>query len=120
MPNFKKSSWQNALRMTSWRVAQAKNPKTPRILASLLRGLAAEVEEKLDKTQTLLLEEYPYIPIRFFASHIGVSYSVGAKLYKKWHLEHKKPIPRHGKMDAGECKQWAERLVTNIMERSTK
>jgi len=120
MAKFTGNSWQNTLRFLVWKVAQSKNQAHLRRLASVLEGLAAQVREKSDREQSVVLEAYPGIPVRYFSTLVGVSYKTGLALYKKWHLACKKPIPRQGRTDAGERKQWEEIVTQELLKRGIK
>lgn len=102
-----RESWQTGLRRKAFQVSQKTNdPHVQLILASLLRGLAAEVEEKAAGTQTRLLTDYPEMPVKYFAACIGVSFNVGSKLHKQWHLDAKKDALRASRASAGEISYW--------------
>jgi hypothetical protein len=102
-----RESWQTGLRRKALQVSQkTKSKEVLLVLTSLLRGLAAEIEEKALGTHTRLLSENPDIPVKYFAACIGVSNGVGTKLHKQWHEDHGAITPKGTRASAGEIAYW--------------
>jgi hypothetical protein len=99
-------TWQSDLRMKVGIISKVKNEVHRRRLVSVLRGLAAEVEELVDHKHTRVLTEWPEMPSKYFAACIGVSYETGKRLHKQWHIDAKKAAPRGTRASAGEQAYW--------------
>jgi hypothetical protein len=99
-------TWQFDLRMKVGIISKVKDVSHRRRLISVLKGLAAEVDEVTNQTHTRILTEYPEMPARYFAACIGVPYQTGKRLYKNWHEDANKPKPRGTRASAGEQAFW--------------
>lgn len=102
-----RESWQVGLRRRVVQVVQKSDKKrTLEVLESLLRGLAAEVDERARGTHTRILGEHPDMPVKYFAACIGVSTGVGTKLHAKWHKARGIAGPKGTRASAGEIAYW--------------
>lgn len=111
-------SWHKGLRNHVVALVKKGNVKHMRAVSALLLKMHTELDEASDSVQTHLLEAHPYMPATYFAQCLGVPYTMGLALYKRWHTHWNKPIPRQGRTDVGERKQWEEIVAQELLRKN--